>query len=249
MAAMSMALPYGPTAGARSADDLWLDVVQGTTAGSGVSYRVIEYLGEYARGVFTAVDPEWRFRYDAAVEIALAPLQTGSAIAVRGGAPSSALTRPGGSVPERVARIRASLGLNVSETARVLGVQRPTVYAWLAGQSRPQRSHWLRLIAIEEVAEAWLHISALPLGEEVRLPTFGGRSLVDLLTDDPLPVGPIEAHLAAIAPTNRGASPATTRVPSVRDSAKRVGLEATADAGQRRQIDWITKRPFASEDD
>jgi DNA-binding transcriptional regulator YiaG len=244
-----MAVAYGPTAGARYVDDLWLDPFQSTTAGPGVSYQVLEFLGEYARGVFGSVDPDWRFRYDAAVEIALAPLQTASGIAVRERAPASTQTRPGGSAPERVARIRASLGLNVSETARVLGVQRPTIYAWLADQSRPQRSHWLRLIAIEEVAAAWLRLSALPLGEEVRRPTIDGRSLVDLLTDDPLPVRLIHAHLAAIAPGTRGAAPTTTRVQSVRDSAKRVGLEAPANAGQRRQMDWITKRPFASEDD
>lgn len=248
MAAMSMALALGSTAAARSADDVWLEVVQTTTAGPGVTYKVLEHLGEYARGVFTAVDPDWPLRNDVGLQIALAH-RTASGIAVRERAPVSALTRPGNSAPERVARIRASLGLNVSETARVLGVQRPTVYAWLAGQSRPQRSHWLRLIEIEDVAAAWSRLSALPLGEEVRLPTIDGRSLVDLLTDDPLPVDAIQAHLAAVAPTTRGTAPATTRVPSVRDSARRVGLEVAAGAGQRRQMDWLTKRPFASEDD
>jgi len=243
-----MALAFGSTAGTRPADDVWLEVVQTTTAGPGVTYKVLEQLGQYARGVFTAVDPDWPLRYDASLEIALA-LQTASVLAVRERAPAPGLTRPGSSASERVARIRAALGLNVSETSRVLGVQRPTVYAWLAGQSRPQRSHWQRLIAIEDVAAAWLRLSALPLGEEVRLPTIGGRSLVDLLADDPLPLGTIQAHLAAIAPANRATAPATTRVPSVRDSARRVGLEAAADAGQRRQMDWITKRPFASEDD
>jgi len=243
-----MALGFGSTAGARSADDVWLEVVQTTTAGPGVTYKVLEHLGQYARGVFAAVDPDWQMRYDAALQVALA-LQTASALEVRERAPATGLTRPGSAAPERVARIRAALGLNVSETARVLGVQRPTIYAWLAGQSRPQRSHWQRLIAIEDIAATWLRLSALPLGDEVRLPTIGGRSLVDLLADDPLPVGMIQAHLATIAPTSRGSAPATTRVPSVRDSARRVGLEAAADADQRRQMDWLTKRPFASEDD
>lgn len=248
MTAMSMAVAYGPTAGPRYAEDLWFDPLQSTTAGPGVSYRVLEVLGEYARGVFSAVDPDWLFRSDAAVEIALASLQTASGIAVRERAPASQLTRPGGSAPERVARIRASLGLNVSETARVLGVQRPTIYAWLADQSRPQRSHWLRLIAIEEVAAAWMRLSALPVGDEVRRPAIDGRALVDLLADDPLPVGLIQQRLAAIAPSTRGVAQTRPPVPSVRESAKRVGLEATAGADQR-QMDWITKRPFASEDD
>ena len=40
-----------------------------------------------------------------------------------------------------------------------------------------------------------------------------------------------------------------SRWASVRESAKRVGLEATAGVDQRQMEDWVTKRPFASEDD
>ena len=242
-----MAVAYGPTATPRS-EDQWFDSLQSTTAGPGVSYRVVEVFGEYARGVFSAVDPDWLSRYHDPVELALASLQTASGIAVRERAPASQRTRPGGAAPERVARIWASLGLNVSETARVLGVQRPTVYAWLADQSRPQRSHWLRLIAIEDVAAAWMRHSALPIGDEVRRPAVDGRTLVELLSDDPLPLGLIQERLAAIARSTRSAAGARPLVPSVRESAKRVGLEATAGVDQR-QMDWVTKRPFASEDD
>lgn len=245
---MPLAVSYTPAAGPRYAEDLWFDPFQNTNAGPGVSYRILEALGEYARGVFSSVDPDWLFRHHVGVEIALASLQTASGIAVQEQASAAQATRPGGSAPERVARIRASLGLNVSETARVLGVQRPTIYAWLADHSRPQRSHWLRLMAIDEIASAWMRRSALPIGDEIRQPGMDGRLLVDLLAEEPLPVGLIQERLAAIAPSTRGAARSTPTVPSVRESARRLGLEVTAGADQR-QLDWITRRPFASEDD
>jgi transposase-like protein len=85
---------------------------------------------------------------------------------------------------EQMVAIKSTLGLNVTELAAILGVQRPTVYAWQAGAAEPHSENGARLRRLYEVALEWSRGCAEPLGGWVRTPLDGsGRSLVTLLSE------------------------------------------------------------------
>lgn len=68
------------------------------------------------------------------------------------------------SLPDRIAMIRQSLSLTLSDFARVVGIERPTVYAWIDGKSLPRRGNVERLNRIAALAERWNELAARPLG-------------------------------------------------------------------------------------
>lgn len=79
---------------------------------------------------------------------------------------------------EQVASIRAAYGLNMTELANLLGVSRPTAYAWLNGQEPKDDS----LIHIHRLATAISDIEELKtprIDKIIRRPIFAGRSLID----------------------------------------------------------------------
>ena len=94
-------------------------------------------------------------------------------------------------VADAIALIRSTLGLNMSETARVLRVERPTVYAWLSGKAHPRVLNYRRLWRIASLIRRYASHPE-PLPDLVRAPDEDGRSLVDLLAEPSLP----EADLA-----------------------------------------------------
>jgi len=79
---------------------------------------------------------------------------------------------------DQVSAIRTTYGLNMSELASLLGVTRPTVYAWLNGQEPKPDSlvHIRRLVnAIHEINE----LKVPRIDKLIRRPVFEGRSLLD----------------------------------------------------------------------
>lgn len=79
---------------------------------------------------------------------------------------------------EQISSIRDVYGLNMSELAALLGVSRPTVYAWLNGQEPKHDS----LVHIHRLASATREIEDLQVAridKLVRRPIFQGRSLLD----------------------------------------------------------------------
>jgi hypothetical protein len=86
---------------------------------------------------------------------------------------------------EQIVAIRSLLGLNISELAGVLRVQRPTVYSWQAGTAEPHPDNGNRLRRTYEFALRWSRLCSEPLGEWVRKPLDeNGRTLVALLSDE-----------------------------------------------------------------
>jgi len=80
-----------------------------------------------------------------------------------------------------VASIRSTLSLNMSETAAVLHVERPTVYAWLRGDTIPKQDNVERLRLIYELASWWADRRRDTVGPAIRQPKSGGTSILDLL--------------------------------------------------------------------
>ena len=114
-------------------------------------------------------------------------------------APSS----PSLSIQDQIAAIRGALSLQMKELAAVLKVQRPTVYAWTNGDSAPQPNNRVRLQNLWQIAREWNRLSRLPLGKE-GLHTVhreDGRTIFDLLQQDPIPVHPLLSRMPSIAAT------------------------------------------------
>lgn len=79
---------------------------------------------------------------------------------------------------DQVSEIRDVYGLNMSELANVLGVTRPTVYAWLSGQEPKPES----LVHIKRLSSVTPQIKELnvPRRENlIRRPIFEGKSLLE----------------------------------------------------------------------
>lgn len=85
------------------------------------------------------------------------------------------------SAAEQLELIRHSLSLSVTDLARVVGVQRPTIYAWLQNGA-PRRESLERLSMLERVAMHWKSLADRPLGALSRLAAGpNGETFVILL--------------------------------------------------------------------
>jgi transcriptional regulator with XRE-family HTH domain len=88
---------------------------------------------------------------------------------------------------EHVANIRDVLGINMSDLASVLGVTRPTAYAWLEGQE-PKTEAVTHIQRLSRVADEINRANIIRLDKLVHRPILNGRSLLDILKTDEDPV-------------------------------------------------------------
>lgn len=102
------------------------------------------------------------------------------------------------SLATRLSLVRRWLSLSVSETARVLHVARPTIYAWQSGQV-PNEVKQHRVQELYEVGRSWRDLSSVPVGTRRKLVLPGERySLVSLLEADTIDRAAIERLLAKV---------------------------------------------------
>jgi hypothetical protein len=85
-------------------------------------------------------------------------------------------------VPEILLRLRAHFSLNTSELARVLDVERPTIYAWSKEDVTVRKQHRARLLALDRILRFWTRLSRQPLGR-LKDATVGDRTFLELLAD------------------------------------------------------------------
>ncbi|WP_199306314.1 hypothetical protein [Coleofasciculus sp. FACHB-T130] len=98
---------------------------------------------------------------------------------------------------EHVANIRDVFAISMSDLASVLGVTRPTVYAWLAGQE-PKGEAVIRIQQLSRAADKFHQANIIRLDKLVNRPILNGRSLLDILRTDEDPVEAL-ATIKAIA--------------------------------------------------
>ena len=85
----------------------------------------------------------------------------------------------------------------MSDLASVLGVTRPTVYAWLAGQE-PKGEAVIRIQQLSHAADKFRQANIIRLDKLVNRPILNGRSLLDILKTDEDPIEAL-ATIKAIA--------------------------------------------------
>ncbi len=86
-----------------------------------------------------------------------------------------------------VANIRDGFAISMSDLAAVLGVSRPTAYAWLEGQE-PKPEAMMRIQGLSRAADEFSRANITRLDKLVHRPILEGRSLLDLLKADKDPL-------------------------------------------------------------
>jgi DNA-binding transcriptional regulator YiaG len=86
-----------------------------------------------------------------------------------------------------VATIRDGFAISMSDLAAVLGVSRPTAYAWLEGQE-PKPEAMMRIQGLSRAADEFSRANITRLDKLVHRPILDGRSLLDLLKADEDPL-------------------------------------------------------------
>lgn len=164
---------------------------------------------------------------------------TGAHLLVRHPAAEEA-ARPAHSPAEMVSVVRAHLSLSMVEAAAALEVERPTIYAWLAGRSEPQDRNRRRLHRLFEVARHWSRLSSSPVGGRLRHPDEHGTSLLDLLRSGRFEEA--EGRLDALAKTRPAEE--RRRARSIQDVLAHHGLEERI-RPSREEIDRLTGKRTA----
>jgi len=144
-------------------------------------------------------------------------------------------------VEELVGSIRAAFGLTVVDTARVLGVERPTVYSWLRGESTPTSSNRKRIERVFEMAEIWLSKDMPGPVPGVKLTVSDGKSILDLL-EEPYPRAWLIGELIQSAAKQVHAAPAQRR----NFSSRAAELGINVQRGNE-QVDFLTGRRLSPE--
>ena len=99
--------------------------------------------------------------------------------------------------------VMSYLSLGASQAARVLRVERPTIYAWLSG-TKPHPERFKRLQTLCRLARQWRSHDVGCLGAKVALPFADGPSLLDLLAAEHIDEEEILKRLRQVAEHLRG---------------------------------------------
>lgn len=141
---------------------------------------------------------------------------------------------------DSLAMIRAVLGTNVTQTAGILQVKRQTIYAWLANRTSPQRAKRARLDQILNLARQWRRVSKTSLRGHLHETVHEGESLLQLLSEEHLPMAEIAQYFMTLATEN----PARK---SAREWAIEMGIEMPSEEEQQRAVDRATGKRSSPE--
>lgn len=105
---------------------------------------------------------------------------------------------------DKLAFIRSTLSFNISQLASALGVERPTIYSWIANRSEPHPGNLARLDTICGIAARWARLSNMPLATTLRQRGERTDIILGLLDKSAIDEGPVIAKLEEIAGGPRG---------------------------------------------
>jgi len=142
-------------------------------------------------------------------------------------------------VADIVAEIRTAFGLPISQLAQVLGVSRPTVYAWLGDEQQPHQRNWDKLRQIQSVAKYWNDLADLPIPEKwLRSPSANGAGILDMLAADTIDASQVEQRLLEAADRLK------ERKPSWLEDARKRGFNLSDRGPDSPEFDVLTRRPM-----
>ena len=140
--------------------------------------------------------------------------------------------------------IRTWLGLNLSQTAQVLNVQRPTIYKWLGGRV-PRAANQKRITEIYELAEYWSHLDTRPMAADSRRQIQGDSSIVDMMSAPELDEVLLRTVMQQLAEFRQKQARQDT---SFSAKLKRRGVTEPSDIQQRKSLNRLTSSVGFDED-
>jgi predicted transcriptional regulator len=146
-----------------------------------------------------------------------------------------------GAAQAMVQEIRHWLSLNVTELARVIGVERATIYGWIKGTAAMPRelAKRDRLRLVSHIAQQWRDVAGEPLGSWRQFPISNGRSLLDLL-DASWEVSESELHLAVTDLVRESRHAGAARLAGIRQREDAPSRPAeSADARLEANLKWL----------
>jgi hypothetical protein len=99
-----------------------------------------------------------------------------------------------------VAELKSTLGVSVTDLAAIARVSRQTIYDWI-GEGQVSEANYERLLALRQVCLDWQSRIQRPVGRLLHAKNADGRSLLDLLAEEPLNRNAIRRYLDALATT------------------------------------------------
>lgn len=147
---------------------------------------------------------------------------------------------------EIIVAVRSALGLQITELASILHVQRPTIYAWVDDRATPHPQNRERLHQLYRVVREWEQLSDRPLSARLRHVAQDGKSLLDLLTANIMSEPDVSARLKALALQKKTPGPARRGL-SARALAGRYGIRLPSESEQQLNIDRITGKRTSME--
>ena len=103
---------------------------------------------------------------------------------------------------DMVAAVKAAFGLSVSQFARIMGVQRPTVYAWLDEEGGPEAlraANRDRLLQLTALAEEWNRRSSASARGVLERHVIDGKTLLEWLAQEPVNIDAARRAIASAA--------------------------------------------------
>jgi hypothetical protein len=82
---------------------------------------------------------------------------------------------------EHIENIRSMLNPSVADLAALFDVSRQAIYKWLSGDSTPEQDKRGRIVELSRIADAFRTAGVSRAGSLLKMKTFGGRSLMDLV--------------------------------------------------------------------
>lgn len=82
---------------------------------------------------------------------------------------------------EHIENIRAVLNPSVADLAHLFDISRQAIYKWLSSESTPEPAKLKKIATLSHIADAFRNASISRTGAMLKMQTFNGRSLMDLL--------------------------------------------------------------------
>ena len=141
-----------------------------------------------------------------------------------------------------LAAIKSEISVTITEMADLLGVERPTLYSWLAEERVPHPSNRKRLNDLYDVAITWRQRKIGPLGNFRNHRLGTGQTLVSLLKQTPLPLEEIRKGLDVLSAIIEKRK--TDRKPTSQELIEKYGIKARPN---REEIDFVTGKRLGEE--
>lgn len=136
-----------------------------------------------------------------------------------------------------VAKIQSIFSLNISEVASVLGVQRPTIYSWVNGDSIPHSSNYKRLQDLYTLAEVVQTNFGTKLGKLQKNKNIDGLTLIELLSYERVNQEQIITHIKSLV---KMSDQQKLRIRSFREMAKAANRGVAENPDSEKIIDHLT---------